>query len=92
MVSATYRGNNHEAGSLRSDSGTEHADDSLDGLVAVLTGHFSSLALCEGSVLVHGDCFEGLKFREVWAAGQRSRLTKKNGRLAGEIHSVKNYV
>lgn len=61
MVSATYRGINHEAGSLHSDSGTKHADDGLDGLITILTGHLLSLALFEGIVVVHGDYSEGLK-------------------------------
>ena len=83
MVSATYRGINDEAGSLRSDSGAEHANDSLNGLIAILTGHLLFLASCEGNVVVHGDCSEGLKLREAWVAGQTSKLNRKNRRLAG---------
>lgn len=56
MVSVTYCGINHEAGSFSSNGGAEHADDDPDGLIAIGEGHLRCLVECEGSVVVHGDC------------------------------------
>lgn len=64
MVSITYRGIDHKAGGFRRNGGAELADDNLESLIAICEGHLGCLQECEGSVVVHGDYFQGLKLWE----------------------------
>lgn len=78
MVSVTYCGIDHEAGGFRSDSGAELADDNLDSLIALREGHLRCLLECEGSVVVHGDWFQGKHRMQ-----EKCQMTKKERKFCG---------